>query len=977
MSYIARTARPGTLARVLARVLAAALISAATLRGVARAEEGSPSPPPPPPPPELRVVHLTDTHWVAGGANEGTRAVLAEVAALAPTPDLVIHGGDVTEMGRPQEYREFLTAVAPLGIPLEAVPGNHDARWLDAGKRGFREAFGQPYRSFDRGGVHFVLLDSTVEAETHGHFDPSLLEWLEEDLRRVGPDRPVVVFFHHPVAYTPLSFTDSDDELLSVLARYNVRAVLTGHGHLHMAWERNGIPFFMTRAADERGYKVLDFAGGILRVYDGEAGAPLRLAAHIPLRRPQEAGRLRLGRLDLVGGRLRFSVEARGLAPDAQIGYRVDLQPWQPLTGQAGRLAAEVDLTGLLPGLHRLRVWAAPAGAALPGAAATAAQWEARDLGPSWSDFADFETAAPQKPEGPEQPGVLWRQVTPAGIQAAPAVDTGAVYVADRSGRVAAVDPATGRVRWQFQARGGVVGSPLLDTGRVLVGDLAGNLYALDAATGRTVWRRELGAPVLAEPLAAAGLLFVGDADGVLHALDPATGRERWQYRAGGLIRARATYAAGRVYVGAWDRTVHAVDAFTGEPVWTRELPGSTYYSPANTPFLYYRGRLFVTRSMPPGEAGLYALDARDGRVLWSAPGGYGYSTPVLHGGLVAAATGDGTVRAFDPMTGAVRWETRTGLTTFDGALTSFGGSLVLAGLSGQVAAVVPPPPTVPGADAPTAPGQEAPARPPAGVPPQGTVAWRFAAGPGYLFARPAAGGDRVYLASLSGLLVAVRAPAAASLPLTTGSPGLQARVAPAPGFPDVVTHWARDSVALARAMGLATGRPDGGFHPDGPLTRAEMAALVVRYLGLAPATSPPGPGTGPAPQPSPEAPPHLADIEGHWGAPYIRALEAEGLVGGIPGPDGKRLFQPDRPVTRAEMATLLARVVARTAPSRGFDSRLRDLGGHWAAEPVRSLEELRIVSGTRRPDGTFAFEPDRPVTRAEAAVLLVRLALP
>jgi len=61
----------------------------------------------------------------------------------------------------------------------------------------------------------------------------------------------------------------------------------------------------------------------------------------------------------------------------------------------------------------------------------------------------------------------------------------------------------------------------------------------------------------------------------------------------------------------------------------------------------------------------------------------------------------------------------------------------------------------------------------------------------------------------------------------------------PSPGgkaaFTDMEGHWAKDEVELAAAAGWVKGFPDGGFHPDESITRAETMTLVNRMLGRTP----------------------------------------------------------------------------------------------------------------------------------------------
>ena len=101
-------------------------------------------------------------------------------------------------------YPEYERAVATLGVPFFQVVGNHDLD-LDqlsdeASTTTFSQHFGPRYYSFDRGFVHYVVLDDVLfHAQGYfGYLDDKQLNWLEQDLSFIEPGRPVVVFAHIP-----------------------------------------------------------------------------------------------------------------------------------------------------------------------------------------------------------------------------------------------------------------------------------------------------------------------------------------------------------------------------------------------------------------------------------------------------------------------------------------------------------------------------------------------------------------------------------------------------------------------------------------------------------------------------------------------------------------------------------------------------------------------------------------------------------
>jgi hypothetical protein len=138
--------------------------------------------------------------------------------------------------------------------------------------------------------------------------------------------------------------------------------------------------------------------------------------------------------------------------------------------------------------------------------------------------------------------------------------------------------------------------------------------------------------------------------------------------------------------------------------------------------------------------------------------------------------------------------------------------------------------------------------------------------------------------------------------------------------FSDVVlSNWHNNAVSTATNAGIFTGMPDGSFQPNRTITRAELAATIVRYMGLAP-------NNGAA---------QFNDIEGHWAQGYINTAALQGWVMGDTGLGGA--FDPNRAVTRAEAAAMINRAFDRLPEST------EDL-----------LSEMRTFTDNANPDAWF-----------------------
>lgn len=176
------------------------------------------------------------------------------------------------------------------------------------------------------------------------------------------------------------------------------------------------------------------------------------------------------------------------------------------------------------------------------------------------------------------------------------------------------------------------------------------------------------------------------------------------------------------------------------------------------------------------------------------------------------------------------------------------------------------------------------------------------------------------------------------------------------PAFADVpFSHWAHQPIEVMFHVGVVNGRAPGRFEPDASVRRAEFAKMLAVTLGL---------------EADPEAENPFVDVPAdHWARPYILALYEAGLAHGE-AVDGRLYFNPERTITRAEVATIVGRVLdldsgEYTAPSFTDWAAVPD----WARPSVANLAELGWVNGF--PDGSY--RPEAELLRSQAAKVLVK----
>jgi uncharacterized protein YkwD len=199
----------------------------------------------------------------------------------------------------------------------------------------------------------------------------------------------------------------------------------------------------------------------------------------------------------------------------------------------------------------------------------------------------------------------------------------------------------------------------------------------------------------------------------------------------------------------------------------------------------------------------------------------------------------------------------------------------------------------------------------------------------------------------------------------------VEALVRSASAFSDTAVHWAKDDVERLAGMGIVSGVGDGSFRPDAKLTRAAFVKMLVKARSLELV-----PGDAGA----------FADTASHWVASqgFLGPALAAGIVRAEDYPDG--FFQPDRDITREEIAVMVVRAMGRedeaatrqltleggTAVIGGV--RFRDAGLWTRAGFVVVAMEREIVRGYLEADGTKTFRPADLATRAEAATMVCRM---
>jgi len=264
----------------------------------------------------LRVAHITDIHVRQDTISQaGMSQALNHLQRKAGKIDFIINGGDAImdalDADRDKTKTQFGIFKNILqqdnSLPIYHCIGNHDVwGWFIKenkpeqdrlyGKVWVVEEFNMPRRfySFSRDRWHFIVLDSTQLNPAGGYIarlDPEQLDWLQQELKQVPPDKYICLVSHIPILSicAGLFFDKTEGNgdlkiqrnlmhtdflsLKKIFLQYpNIRTCISGHIHLQDELDYLGIKYYCNGAVSGNWWKgsFQEFAPAyaVLEFYD-------------------------------------------------------------------------------------------------------------------------------------------------------------------------------------------------------------------------------------------------------------------------------------------------------------------------------------------------------------------------------------------------------------------------------------------------------------------------------------------------------------------------------------------------------------------------------------------------------------------------------------------------------------------------------------------------------------------------------------
>lgn len=194
-----------------------------------------------------RILHISDLHLGRGATSEPLKALRKLIPGL--DPEILIVTGDLTHRGRRAELERARELLESLGLPLLAVPGNHDIPYalptrFTRTQEEWERVFGttEPVYASDRLAV--VGLNSVRPwRQQGGALESAQLDRLAPKLADAQAGALRIAALHHHLAAPPWRAAHKRpvrrrDLVLQRLASAGVELVLSGHVHQSSVAER-------------------------------------------------------------------------------------------------------------------------------------------------------------------------------------------------------------------------------------------------------------------------------------------------------------------------------------------------------------------------------------------------------------------------------------------------------------------------------------------------------------------------------------------------------------------------------------------------------------------------------------------------------------------------------------------------------------------------------------------------------------------
>ncbi len=470
----------------------------------------------------FRFAFISDTHIGSpdGKAEEDLRRTVEDINQMKDIAFVVLTG-DITELGTDDEIKRAKAILDGLNVPWHIIPGNHDTGWSESGGLSFIRIFGSDKFSFEYEGIRFLGCASGPYLRmSDGHVPRDAVNWLDEELKKLKPQQPVIFLNHYPID----NGLDNWYEITDRLRHYNTWAILCGHGHANKAMNFEDIPGVMgrsnLRAKDSiGGYNLVDVRQDSMIFFVRRPGTNIK--------RQWTGVKIETRNYDL---------NKKHTRPD----YTINDKYEKPVSSWTYSSDANIISTPVM--IHGIVI----------------------------SGNQNGEVVGLLASDGKK----LWSYKTGGSIYSSPAAIDDAVIFGSSDGNIYSLDIRKGKVNWRTMTASPVLGSPLVRNGIIYIGN-SRSFMAVGLKNGNIIWSYDsLKGPVVSTPVWYEDKIIFGAWDTHLYALNSNSGKLEWKWSNGSSIRNYSPASCipviknGTIYVVAPDRYITAINSTDGKTLW-------------------------------------------------------------------------------------------------------------------------------------------------------------------------------------------------------------------------------------------------------------------------------------------------------------------------------------------------------------------------------------------------------------------------
>ena len=581
-------------------------------------------------------IQITDTHISEDKTtHDNLNNLLKNIKLKQTEAAFILNTGDITEFGSNEEFANYKTIINSSQLKLHHTMGNHDVRWSNTGKKHFENYLGHLYQSFDYDGVHFILLDSGLLLEQYGHFSSEQLHWLEQDLKRNGTKKPVILSAHHPL-FLDKKYVDNENDLLKIIENYNIILYLCGHGHSNRHWKVSGVDFLMTCAAKSNspGYRIFEVTNNIINIYTHDINSDSTILDFSrSLTKQEKTPLLKINKPSIEKQYDEFlPISIVFSSEDMQkMEYRFNNNNWQTYLYSDQNHSTKININHLCEGLHNISFKIS------------------KNNGEYWiysKSFIINRNRIKLKASFKTQNSIL----------ATPLIENNSIYIGSLDKKIYALNSENLTPNWEFATDGPIVTTPAISGDTIFVTSGDGFCYALNKTNGSQIWKVKAGESIFSSPVYSNGSILFGSSDSSIYSVKSKNGKILWKFKTQNYIKARPAIFENKVFAGSWDRFFYCISFQTGKLIWKQEISANRYFPAATSNPLVIENKVIVASH----DHTVHCFDCSDGRILWqhktTQENKPGYSSPTGYNNNIFFGSLSGHIFCLDKNDGAHLW---------------------------------------------------------------------------------------------------------------------------------------------------------------------------------------------------------------------------------------------------------------------------------------------------------------------------------